>query len=224
MNKYNLKSWLIRLTIVFISVFFTGLGSALMRLSSFGTEAFMSLNYSISEVFKLPLGNVMIGLSIIILLFAYFLFRRGIGPGTIIVLVVLGYSADIWAQCIVNLIGPSVLNNFFPRVIMFLIGMLIMVFSTSIYMTADVGMAPYDTVGYIIQKVTGIPFQYSRMICDFTCVGISFLIALQAGIQWELIGIGTLIMASCVGPLLNYFIHHIATPWIDKIVHYFIIS
>lgn len=220
-KKYMSRPYLLRYLFVICSVFFIGLGTTITRISCLGTEAFTSLNYSVSELFKLPLGTVMTSISIVLLILAFFFLKNGLGVGTIIVMVGLGYSADFWGWLIKNVLGYSVdfigVEHYFLRICFFLTGMIIMVFFTSFYLVADIGMSAYDTVAYMIEKYTGIPFQWARIGSDFVCVCLAFIFSSMKGTQWELLGIGTLIMACGVGPMLNFLIENIARPIIKKI-------
>lgn len=186
-----------------------------------GTESFTSFNYSISEFFGIPLGTVMTSVSIIFLLLAFFFLRDGLGPGTVIVMIGLGYSADFWRLAITKVTGHIIsfsgMEHYFFRLGLFLIGMMIMVFFSSFYLAADTGMSAYDTVGYMIEKYTRIPFQWARIGTDFICVGLAFVFASAKGTQWELIGPGTLIMACGVGPALNFLLERTARPIVRRV-------
>jgi uncharacterized membrane protein YczE len=75
-------------------------------------------------------------------------------------------------------------------------------------MVADMGIAPYDSVAIIIEKLTHqkIPFHKARILSDVVVViiGIIFATASGAGI-WSVAGIGTIINACFNGPLIQFF-------------------
>ena len=81
-------------------------------------------------------------------------------------------------------------------------------------MVADMGIAPYDSVAIIIEKLTHqkIPFHKARILSDVVVViiGIIFATASGAGI-WSVVGIGTIINACFNGPLIQFF----KTNWRD---------
>ena len=85
----------------------------------------------------------------------------------------------------------------------------------ALYISADMGIAPYDAAGYIIEILTKktISFRTARILLDIICVSIGFLTGLQTEIQWKIIGIGTVLLASCTGPLIQFFRIH----WSDKL-------
>ena len=221
LEKYMNYQFLSRCIVVLISVIFVGLGASITRISCMGTEAFTSLNYSISEVLGISIGTVMTTVSCIFLVLAFFFYRRGLGVGTVLLMTGLGYSADLWGQLIVKMAGHSIhfsgMEHFGIRIILFLIGMFIMVFSSSFYLAADIGIAAYDTVGYILEKYLKISFQWVRIATDFICVGVTYFFASRNGTQWELIGVGTLIMVAGVGPLMIYMLDHVSRPLVNKL-------
>ena len=51
---------------------------------------------------------------------------------------------------------------------------------------------------------------------DIACVVTAYFMAGKDGNQWELIGIGTVIMAFGTGPLLAFFKERIAQPFVEK--------
>lgn len=93
-----------------------------------------------------------------------------------------------------------------------------MIFFNSFYISADLGMSPYDALGFIIEKQSGgFPFKWARVVTDVACVVTAFFVAGESGSQWELIGIGTVIMAFGTGPLLAFFKERIAQPFVRKV-------
>ena len=86
-----------------------------------------------------------------------------------------------------------------------LLGVVCQILGCSFYVTANLGMAPYDCVSFIVPNRTKIPFRWWRIISDFTCVAIGFLCGAT-------VGLGTLIMAFGTGPLLPLCNKYIAAP------------
>lgn len=72
-------------------------------------------------------------------------------------------------------------------------------------MTANLGMAPYDCVSFIVPNKTKLPFRWWRIISDFICVAVGFACGAT-------VGVGTLIMAFGTGPLLPLCNQYIAAP------------
>lgn len=222
MKKYLKKSYVFRYIIVLITMFMVGLGMSIMRISCLGTEPFSCLGYSISEHFGLPLGVVLASINGILLILSFFKMKEALGFGTIVNLFLLGTAGDFWGKMIQDLVGYEVsfigMEKLVLRLFLLCIGMCIMVFSTSFYISCEMGMGAYDALGYIVERVSGkIPFKWARVGIDSVCVIIAWIIAKSDGTQWEIIGIGTVIMAFCIGPLLTFFIEKIARPVVNQV-------
>ena len=96
-------------------------------------------------------------------------------------------------------------------------GVIIICFGSAFYMTADLGVSTYDAVALIIVNTWKKgKFQYVRVITDLVCVITGVLLFLLA--QGEvaqivtIAGIGTVITAFFMGPLIEFFNVHIARP------------
>ena len=222
LRKYVTKSYVLRYIVVVQSIFLVGLAMSIMRISAMGTEPFSCLNYSISEHFGIPMGITMAGINGILLVLSFFTMRESLGFGTVANMLLLGTAADIWGNVIQKLAGHSIsfsgMEHFGIRILLLCAGMVMMVFFCSFYMSCEMGMSPYDSLGYIIEKLTGkIPFKWARVAADSICVVTAYFFARMNGTQWELIGIGTVIMAFCIGPLLSFFRKNVAEPFVEKI-------
>lgn len=221
-KKYLEKQYLYRYLIIIISMVLNGLGVSLMRISCMGTDPFSSMNYSISELFRIPLGTIVIGISCVLLVLSFFTMRSSIGFGTVANMMLLGTSADAWTNFITKIIGHEVVFSGMEalplRIILVCMGILCMIFFNSFYISADLGMSPYDALGFIIEKLSGgFPFKWARVITDVICVITAYLVAGKNGNQWELIGVGTIIMAFGTGPLLSFFKDHVAKPFVARV-------
>ena len=223
MVKYLSRDYLIRCFLIVLSLFFCGLGMTVMRFSCLGTEPFSCINYSISERFGLPMATSMIAINGVLLILSFLFLRSSLGFGTVANMLLLGTASDIWKNLLLYLIGHDVsfsgLEQLPLRLLLLCTGMFIMVFFNSFYISAGLGMAPYDAFGYVVETVTHkkIAFRWARVVSDLTCVILAFVIASTMGIQWELVGIGTVVMACGIGPLLSWIIANIAKPFYRKI-------
>lgn len=223
MAKYLSGKYLIRYFLIVVSLFFCGLGMTVMRLSCLGTEPFSCINYSVSERFGLSMAASMIAINGVLLILSFLFLRGSLGFGTAANMLLLGTASDIWKNLLLHLIGHDLsfsgLEQLPLRLLLLCAGMLIMVFFNSFYISAGLGMAPYDAFGYVVETVTHkkIAFRWARVASDLTCVTAAFFIAGTMGTQWELVGIGTIVMAFGIGPLLSWIIGHIAEPFYENL-------
>ena len=142
----------------------------------------------------------------IILVVVFFQARSCIGAGTIINMVFVGYIADF--ICYVANDVVQIQMNLPLRILALLLAQLMASMGVALYMVANMGIAPYDSVAIIIEKLTHqkIPFHKARILSDVVVViiGIIFATASGAGI-WSVVGIGTIINACFNGPLIQFF-------------------
>src|SRR5699024_414350 len=85
----------------------------------------------------------------------------------------------------------------------------------ALYMTAEMGTSPYDSVAIMIEKMTGgkLPFQYARVLSDVTVVAVGVIFCLMAGDSlWNIVGIGTICNACFNGPIIQFFRRHVSDP------------
>lgn len=94
------------------------------------------------------------------------------------------------------------------RVIALLLAQLMASMGVALYMVADMGIAPYDSVAIIIEKLTHqkIPFHKARVLSDVVVVIIGIIFATASGVGiWSVVGIGTIINACFNGPFIQFF-------------------
>lgn len=127
-------------------------------------------------------------------------------PGTVVNMIFVGYIADFlcWIfqdQLHIPLGMPL-------RIVMLGIGMLFASLGAALYMTADMGIAPYDSVAFIIMKLTKdkVSFKAGRVSSDITVMIVGVVFCLLAGHSvWTVVGLGTVMNSLCNGPLIQLF-------------------
>ena len=136
--------------------------------------------------------------------------RRYLRIGTFIYLVLLGPVSDLSYSLFAPYLAVPA-DDLIPRILLLLGGMAVSCFGVSLYMCLDFGMGPYDAASCIINDMTHghLPFRYARILLDSTSVIIGFLLG-------SLVGIGTVIMALGMGPLINFFNQHVNTPLLRR--------
>ena len=70
--------------------------------------------------------------------------------------------------------------------------------AASMYQTAAMGVSPYDSLSIILSRKTGLPYVGCRIFTDALCVVVC---AAFGGV----LGIGTLLCAVAVGPIIAFF-------------------
>ena len=150
----------------------------------------------------------------VLLIFALVFERHYIGIATLINLFLLGYVVD-FSQTVIEVLFPA--PTLLMRVALFLFDFEFLCFGSSLYMTADMGVSTYDAIALICVRRWKLgKFRIIRIATDFLCIlfGIGMYL-LAGGTANELasfLGIGTILTAFCMGPLIDLFNRSVAVP------------
>lgn len=176
-----------------------GAGIGVMNLSNLGVDPFSCMNYGISGVLNMQFGNWQLILNIVLFIPMLIVGRKYIGIGTLCNMVGVGYVAQFIGY-IASLMGFISINSMLLRIVVMLIGVVIVCFGCALYTKSDLGISPYDALAYIIEDgIKGkIKFKWLRICTDIICVSVGF-------ITHSTIGLGTLVMMFCTGPLVQLF-------------------
>lgn len=207
------RTFVKRSVMMLIGILFISICVGCYRLSGFGVDAFTCMNLGISGFIRMTFGTWQLIMNAAILVLVFFTVRKCIGAGTIVNMVCVGYGADLICWIVEDVLKVDMVLPL--RIAAVIIGCVFAGLGVAFYMTAEMGIAPYDSVALIIEKVTKkkIRFQYARVLSDVTCVLVGVLFCMAAGNDlWMIVGIGTVINAFLNGPLIQFFKVHISDP------------
>ena len=199
------KTHKLAVTAMLAAVIIMGIGVSLYVLGGMGADPFSTLNLGVSSKLGLTFGTWQIIFNGILLAAIFFIDRSMLGLGTLGNMFLIGITADMFNSLLADIAPPTEELGIPLRVALTLLGVVCQILGCSFYVTANLGMAPYDCVSFIVPNRTKIPFRWWRIISDFTCVAIGFLCGAT-------VGLGTLIMAFGTGPLLPLCNKYIAAP------------
>ena len=188
-------------------VLITAVSVGAFKFSAFGVDPFQSFMSGVDACFPLDFGTLYVIVNALLLSFSFFFDRHYIGIATFINLFLLGYVVDFsQAMLEINFPSPSLLL----RVIFFLLGFLFLCLGSSLYMTADLGVSTYDAVALILSGKWKLgKFQYVRIVTDGICIVAGIALHCLGGGSISAIttfvGIGTILTAFCMGPLITVF-------------------
>lgn len=189
-----------------IGILLIGMCVASYRISGFGVDAFSCMNLGISGFLKMSFGNWQLIMNAVLLIIVWFTVRNCIGPGTIVNMVLVGYTADFLCWLFLDQLHLSVTMSL--RILFLLVGTLLASLGCACYMIADMGIAPYDSVAFIITKYTKekISFRLARVMSDLTVILAGVIFCMMAGNSiWQIVGLGTIVNACFNGPLIQFF-------------------
>ncbi|MBQ7898748.1 MAG: hypothetical protein IJ307_02740 [Bacteroidales bacterium] len=203
-----------RILISVIGVVITAISVGAFKFAAFGVDPFQSFMSGIDSLFPLDFGTLYVIVNAVLLLFALVFDRHYIGISTFINLFLLGYIVD-FSQSMLECIFPDA--SAIVRVIAFALGFLSLCLGSSLYMTADLGVSTYDVIALVCTNKWHMgKFKYVRICTDIVCIILGIGMYLFSGGPAShittFIGIGTILTAMCMGPLIDFFNRKISTP------------
>lgn len=195
LNKEKVK----RLCMMSVGVFFMGLAVTVYTKVSFGTDPFTSMVLGLSRLTGLPFGVMQLSINTAVILAAFRFGRHLIGIGTLINMTCVGFIADLCTFLYDKLFPDP--DSLFVRVLLFVLIVTLHSFGGSVFFTAALGVGAYDVVSFVLTEKTRINFRWCRMGTDVFCALSGFLLGSK-------IGIGTVVTAFFMGPLIQWFTDH----------------
>ena len=201
-----------RTVFAFLSIIIMGFGIALFSVSGFGVDPFTSMNMNVSSAIGIGYGTYQMAVNLAILIFVIAVAHRGlVGIGTVANMIGVGYTCEFFMG-IMNRGFAGHLSSLPFRLALLVAGIVVLCFASSLFFTANVGVGPYDALGFMFSNAAKVPFKWARVITDVLVVLIGAAanggITAIAGGDFSAIkniGIGTVITAFCMGPLVNFF-------------------
>lgn len=230
--KEELKKPLIprRILMCVLGVTIAGLSIGLFTYSALGMDPFQVFAHGIWHHIPLSFGTVYVILNALLLIADFFLDKRLIGLGTILNLFLVGYIADFSTYWVTRFL-PS--DSVLFRVGTLIAALIIMCFASSLYFTADLGVSTYDAIAISLNRKREASsskffrrwrFATIRIACDVLCVLIGGVLCYlsdkrldMAGALFTTMGIGTIITAFFMGPLISFFNRTVAEPLLKKV-------
>ena len=207
-----------RIAMSAIGVIICGVSVGMFKHASLGVDPFQSLMSGLDAVIPISFGTLYVLVNLVLLLFALLLDRRKIGLATLINLFLLGYIAQFSQGVCARLLPEPSLP---VRLGLLSVAIVIMCLASAFYFTANLGVSTYDAVALIwSEKQTRIPFPICRIITDLICVVAGVALCVLAGFTLGQIcgevGIGTIITAFFMGPLIEFFNQKVARPFLER--------
>ena len=191
---------------------------AVFKMAAFGVDPFQSFMSGISKLIPISFGTLYVIVNAVLLTFSLIFDRHYIGIATFINLFLLGYVTEYSYKLLRWMIPePSM-----PLRVLFLItGIVIICIGSSLYITADLGVSTYDAVALIMANKWKIgKFKFIRICTDVCCVVLGAVMFVAGGGHIgeipTIAGIGTIITAFFMGPLIEFFSEHFARKLLDN--------
>lgn len=192
-----------RILMTIAGVTICGFAVGIFSFSGMGLDPFQVFAHGTWNLTKLDYGTYYALLNAALLIVIFFVNRGKIGLGTVINLFLVGYMAE-FGEWLIRKVIP--VPGFAVRVIALIIAVVVMCIGSAIYFTSDLGVSTYDAVAITIdERKPGWKFKYIRIATDLICVVIGFALG-------GTVGVGTVITAFFMGPLISFFNKTVAEP------------
>ena len=209
-----MKTYTKRILMSVFGVVICGLSVGMFKHAAFGVDPFQALMSGLDAMIPIRFGTLYVIVNLLLLCFSLLTDRSKIGIATFINLFLLGYIVEFSQSVCVRLFPEPGLVT---RVLLFLPGLVILSLASALYFTANLGVSTYDAIALVwSERQSRIPFQFCRIITDSVCVAVGVALCLISGMDavqiFGSVGVGTIITAFFMGPLIAFFNRHVAQP------------
>jgi uncharacterized membrane protein YczE len=176
-----------RLIKLIFGLFIYGIGVAMMVAAGIGVSPWDAFAQGVSVQSGLSFGQATIAVSAMVMLM-WIPLRVKLGLGSVLNAVLIGVFADLALPVM------PVLDSYWQKMLLFLVGMVIISFATGLYISCGMGKGPRDGLNTGLALRFNTPFWIARTAVEVAVVTIGFLLGGQ-------VREGTLIFAIAIGYL-----------------------
>ena len=183
-------------------VMLSGFSVGMFNASAFGMDPFQVFAHGVWEHVPIGFGTFYMLLNLAMLIGVFLIDKTKIGLGTFINIFLLGYMVDfstwIWNRQVFT-------GTLIARGLLLAVGILLLCLASSLYFVGDLGVSTYDAIALCISERKKWRFFIVRVVCDLICSLTGFALG-------AVLGLGTLVSAFGMGPMISYFNVHISEP------------
>lgn len=195
-----------RFCLSILGTVFTGISVGLFKAAVLGVDPFQCFVMGLNNVISLDFGTLYVLINLILFIIVLILDKTFIGISTFLNLFLLGYIIDFIHKVVISILPTNLL---LVKISLLIVGFIMLCFSSSLYITANLGVSTYDALSLIAAKRNIAPFKYCRITSDFISVIVGVLLGATAGI-------GTVMTAFLMGPLISFFNEKFTVPLLEK--------
>ncbi len=183
-----------RMAIMTMSILLMGFAVSVFSYSGMGVDPYTALNMSLAEKFGISFGFLQMCVNGIVLVFVGLVAQKLLSVGTVFNMIGVGYVCEFFTG-----IYDQVLPKESPlavRLVFMVLGVFLLSLSASLYFNCNLGVSPYDALGFVLEERTKIKYKWCRVITDLICT-------LSAVAMGGPIGVGTVVTAFFMGPVVS---------------------
>ena len=207
-----------RILMSVLGVIVGGISVGFFKLAAFGVDPFQSFMSGMEKLIPIDFGTLYVIVNACLLLFALVFDKHYINIATMVNLFLLGYVVDFSHNTLLAIFPEA---SIIVRIVCFIFGFVVLCFASSLYMTADLGVSTYDAIALILTNKWKLgKFKYIRIATDLVCVILGAVLFILGKGEFKdiptFIGVGTILTAFFMGPLIDFFNRKIAIPMLNK--------
>ena len=190
-----------KILICFIAVFGMGFFLSILLMCKLGNDPCTFMNKSVSEKIGMSFGNYQLIVNIVMLCVVLIFNRKLIGFGTLFNMILIGYYADFFCWVWRKVIPASVFTTPLSRWIIFILSLLFFIISVAVYISVEMGVAPYDGIPLIItEKLKMDNSPVGKAVIRILWDGSAIVVGMIAG---KIPVIGVILMTLFLGPVIS---------------------
>ncbi len=190
-QKHGIK----RMGIMTMSILLMGFSVSVFSYSGMGVDPYTALNMSVSEILGISFGFWQMCLNGAILVLVGFVSKKLISVGTVFNMIGVGYVCEFFTN-IYDAILPAE-KTFLVRIICMALGVFLLSLSASLYFNCNLGVSPYDALGFVMEEKTKLKYKWCRVATDLICTA-------SAIVMGGPVGVGTVVTAFFMGPVVSF--------------------
>ena len=173
-----------------------GMAISLFISAGFGLDSISVFSAGLANVFHTTVGMASLGFYFVVILATFFVDRRYISGATVLSLVIVGPSIDLFTKLFSNVVTPE--SDMMIRIIFFVIAYLSLAFAVALYLSVHFGISAADMVPIIVSEKAHRQFRWCKVAFDITVIVVGIFLGGS-------FGVGTIIVGFITGPTIQYF-------------------
>lgn len=187
-----------RFAMMILGVVLQGFGLALLIRLNLGTDPCSCLTQGVTNHVPVSFGTAQLLCHLVTFAFVIRFDVSKIGFGTIGNMVFLGYIADFFGWIWDSVLPTAFFDSMLVKIVLLFPVMAVFILGAATYMTAGLGMSPYDALPFIIaERTKRLPFKAVRMLWDICIMAAGAVLGGN-------IGAITIVAAFFLGPVISW--------------------
>lgn len=195
MHPNDIKNYIRRIIVLLIGMVFMSIGGSTLVVTQMGADPILVFEQGVATFFAMDLGTAILIINAVLCVVIFFIDKRKINIGTIIVTILIGPLINL----VISLGFIPTPDAFWIRVLMVFIAIIVGGFGIALYIFAGIGVAPFEGFVLIIQERSRIRLAFVKIAND----AVLFIIGWLLG---GVIGIGSVLTVIFFGPLLDFYL------------------